>query len=78
MSKDIINRQTYLNKIKPYIDVNLIKVFVGQRRVGKSYLMKMTIDYIKTINKESNFISIDKEQYGFDFIKDYHDLIKYH
>jgi len=77
MSNEIINRQTYLNKIKPYIDVNLIKVFVGQRRVGKSYLMKMTSEYIKKRNKESNFIYIDKEQYNFDFINDYHELIKY-
>ena len=77
MGKNIINRQSYLNKIKPYIGVNLIKVFVGQRRVGKSYLMRMTIDYIKTINKETNFIYIDKEQYNFDFINNYHDLIKY-
>jgi len=77
MSNKIINRPTYLNKIKPYIDVNLIKVFVGQRRVGKSYLMKMTAEYIKTINKKANLIYIDKEQYNFDFINDYHELIKY-
>ena len=77
MSKEIISRDRYLDKIIPYIDVNLIKVFVGQRRVGKSYLMKMTLEYIKSINKKANYIYIDKELYEFDFINDYHDLIKF-
>jgi predicted AAA+ superfamily ATPase len=77
MSKEIINRDRYLDKIIPYINVNLIKVFVGQRRVGKSYLMKMTLEYLKSINKKANYIYIDKELYEFDFINDYHDLIKF-
>jgi len=77
MSKEIISRDRYLDKIIPYIDVNLIKVFVGQRRVGKSYLMKMTLEYLKSINKKANYIYIDKELYEFDFINDYHDLIKF-
>ncbi len=35
---DAIDRLRYLDKIKSYVDKDLIKVFVGQRRVGKSYL----------------------------------------
>jgi len=33
-----IKREHYLKKIAPFIGKNLIKVIVGQRRVGKSYL----------------------------------------
>ena len=37
--KEIIDRPIYINKVLPYIGKNLIKAFIGQRRVGKSYLM---------------------------------------
>jgi predicted AAA+ superfamily ATPase len=73
----IIERKSYLKYIKQFINKELIKVFVGQRRVGKSYLMKMTSNYIQKQNKQANIIFIDKEQYEFDSIKDYHALITY-
>lgn len=73
----IIERKSYLKYIKPYIDKNLIKVFVGQRRVGKSYLMKMTSNFIIKQNQHANIIFIDKELYEFDSITDYHSLISY-
>ncbi|MCA1761050.1 MAG: ATP-binding protein, partial [Bacteroidales bacterium] len=73
----VIERKTYLNNIKPYINKNLVKVFVGQRRVGKSYLMMMTSMHISKQNPKANIIFIDKEQYEFDSITDYHALIKY-
>lgn len=77
MSNEIIVRPTYLNKIKPFIGINLIKVFVGQRRVGKSYLLRMTADYIKKQNPEACILFIDKELYDFDAIVDYVKLIQY-
>ena len=30
-------RSVYIDKLRPFIGKNLIKVFTGQRRVGKSY-----------------------------------------
>lgn len=36
-----IKRQTYIDKVKPFIDSNLIKVFTGSRRAGKSVLMQL-------------------------------------
>ncbi len=77
MSNKIIIRQAYLDKIKPFIGTNLIKVFVGQRRVGKSYLLRMTAEHIKTLYPNANVIFIDKELYDFDAIFDYNTLIKY-
>jgi predicted AAA+ superfamily ATPase len=73
----VIYRNTYLDKIKPFINKDLIKVFIGQRRVGKSYIMQMASDYIRLNNADSNIIYIDKEQYEFDSISDYHSLINY-
>ena len=33
-------RETYLNQIRPFYDVDLIKVIVGVRRAGKSILLE--------------------------------------
>ncbi|HDO06373.1 MAG TPA: ATP-binding protein [Bacteroidetes bacterium] len=73
----VIIRESYLEKIRPFINKNLIKVFVGQRRVGKSYLMKMTAEHVLKQNPQANILYIDKEQYEFDAIRDYHSLIAY-
>lgn len=77
MNKTFIARQKYLDQVKPFIDKQVIKVFTGQRRVGKSYLMLQIIDLIKQKNKKAHIIFIDKEDYTFDSIKNYHDLTNY-
>ncbi len=69
MKQNYINRNLYINKIIPFLDKNLIKVIVGQRRVGKSYLLYQIIDYIKYNNSEANIIYINKERYEFDKIR---------
>jgi len=59
MIKTYIQRPIYLNKIKPFIDKDIIKVIVGQRRVGKSYLLFQIMDEIKkNISKPMLSISI--------------------
>ncbi len=58
----IIVRGKYIEKVRPFINKNLIKVFVGQRRTGKSYLMKMTADYILKQNPDARILYIDKER----------------
>lgn len=60
-----------------YLDKNLIKVFTGQRRIGKSYLMLEVIDEIKKANPEANIIFIDKELYEYEFIKTADHLVSY-
>jgi len=70
-------RPSYLNSIKPFIGKQIIKVLTGQRRTGKSYLMLQIIDFIKQNNAEANIISINKEEFEFDFIKNYNDLYNY-
>ena len=74
---DLIERKKYLEKVDSYIDKNLIKVFIGQRRVGKSYLIKTIINHIKKKVHQANIIYIDKELYDYDNIVAYHELIAF-
>ena len=74
---DLIERKKYLEKVDSYIDKNLIKVFIGQRRVGKSYLIKTIITHIKKKVHQANIIYIDKELYDYDNIVAYHELIAF-
>jgi len=77
MKEDLIVREKYLNKIIPFINKQLIKVFTGQRRVGKSYILNQTIQYLKQIDTKSHIIYIDKENLDFAHIKSATDLNDY-
>jgi predicted AAA+ superfamily ATPase len=46
----MIQREEYLNKLIAFKDKNLIKVIMGIRRCGKSTLLKIYIDYLKSLN----------------------------
>ena len=72
----IIVRQHYLSKVEKYLGKDMIIVLTGQRRVGKSYMLKMIRD-IKAKDKNNNVIYVDKEKKGFDYIKTYQDLNAY-
>ena len=74
MTQEFIFRQKYFDKVRPYIDTELIKVFVGQRRVGKSFLMYQVINYVKENFDEANIIYINKELSEFDKITNYTEL----
>src|SRR5690554_1569663 len=70
-------RTLYIERIRPFIDTNIIKVIVGQRRVGKSYLLYQIIDELLSMKAGAEIIYINKELYEFDKIRDYADLIEY-
>ncbi len=70
-------REFYLQKVKPFIGKDIIKVIVGQRRVGKSFLLFQIMDLIKRENKKAKIVYINKELAEFDKIKNYQDLLKY-
>ena len=71
--RDIIRRKYYFERIKPFIDNNIIKVIVGQRRSGKSYFLFQIINELDS--NDVNIIYINKELYEFHFINDYTDLL---
>lgn len=72
-----ISRPLYVNRVLPFIGKNLIKVFTGQRRVGKSYLMFQIMDVIKKQDSEANIIYINKEDLAFRDIKNEENLNDY-
>jgi len=55
-------RELYIEKIKPFIDKNIIKVLTGIRRSGKSVMLKLIMEELKQ-NKidEKQFININFE-----------------
>lgn len=66
-----LKRNFYLDKIVPYIGNRLIKVIVGQRRVGKSCILRMIINHLineLSVNK-NNILYINKDLYELEFIK---------
>ena len=50
-SNNYIRRGGYLEKITPFINQNLIKVMVGQKILGKSYLLFQEIDFERQKNE---------------------------
>lgn len=69
------SRSFYLNKITKYINNSLIKVIVGQRRAGKSFLLRQIADYlIKNGIPPVNIFYLNKEFIDFDGVVDYKDL----
>jgi len=68
-------RDEYLDRIKGFIGNRLIKVLVGQRRTGKSYVLRQIIGTLINGGVEpKNMVYINKEYTDFDFINNYSDL----
>ena len=74
---DYISRPLYIEKIKPFIGKSMIKVLVGQRRVGKSYHLMQLKDLIIKQEPNTQIIYINKEQNEFSSIKNSDDLFNY-
>lgn len=73
---EILYRQRYIEQIEKYLGKDYIIVLVGQRRIGKSYTLKM-IRSLKEKDSNNNIIFVDKEKEQFDSIKNYQDLNEY-
>ena len=73
----VLIREKYLQKIKPYMGKNIIKVLTGQRRVGKTTILKQIIELIKQEDINANTIYINKEQNKFKHLKTSEDLYQY-
>ena len=71
-----ILRQSYLEKIERYLSKDTIIILTGQRRIGKSYILRLFRDKVSK-DAGANVIFIDKEKHEFDDIKTYQDLNAY-
>ncbi len=70
------SRYDYLKRFNNYLGNNLVKVLVGQRRVGKSYLLRQLMSHLiieKKINRK-NIFYFNKELPGMASIKNNEDL----
>lgn len=77
MRKEYIPRPDYIDRIRPFIGKDIIKVLVGQRRVGKSYLLYQLMDEIQKKYPKASVIYINKEDYAFRDMLTWKDLYEY-
>ena len=57
-----IKRQIYIDKVTPFIDSDLIKVFTGSRRAGKSVMMQLVQKELQERGvEESQILSVNFE-----------------
>jgi len=76
-------RSAYLEQIVSYIGNKLIKVIVGQRRTGKSYIMRQVMNFLMSEHavNPKNIFYINKEYIAFDDIstmKNLEELFEYY
>jgi len=76
MKEGIIERSYYTEKIRPYIGQPIIKILTGQRRIGKSCILKQLMDIIRGMDSDANIIYINKELKEFSEILTDNDLYK--
>lgn len=76
----VITREVYLERIRPFYHMDLIKVITGIRRCGKSVLlMQIMQELISEGTKENHIVYINFEDYDYSFIRtgtDLHEYIK--
>lgn len=77
LPENINNRTHYLDRVRPFIGKNILKVFTGQRRVGKSYLLFQLIAFLQKENPDNAILYINKEDLAFSFIKTAEELHAY-
>ena len=76
MKQKILERLGYSNRIERMFGRGMMIALTGQRRVGKSCVMRHIYNHIAE-DKENHVIYIDKEKTSFDMIANYQDLEAY-
>ncbi len=71
------SRATYIERIKPFMRTPIVKVMIGHRRVGKSYILFQLIELIKKEENDANIIYINKEDIDFVDLNTYKELHDY-
>lgn len=74
---EIIERPTYLNHIVSLLGRGMMIILVGQRRVGKSYMLKQLQSWLRENKEAAHVAFINKELYAFNRIKTADDLYEY-
>ncbi len=68
-------RPEYADKIFSYSGNRLVKVLIGQRRVGKSYILRqLARKFVEQGVDKRNIFFVNRELLDFDFLRTYQDL----
>ena len=61
----MIKREIYMQRIRPFMNTDLIKVFTGIRRAGKSVMLELVKNELKEAGiNEENFLCVNFEQFS--------------
>ena len=74
---EYIERPLYLQRIMPFVQQDIMKILVGQRRVGKSYMLFQLMDRISALDPNGQQIYINKELHEFADLRSSKDLLEY-
>lgn len=65
---DIIVRKKYLSRIISHLNRGMMIILVGQRRVGKSYMLRQLRNWLEENRPEATVVYVNKELIGFSHI----------
>lgn len=74
---EYIERPLYLERIMPFVQKDIMKILIGQRRVGKSYMLFQLMGRISALEPEAQQIYINKELHEFRDLLHHKDLLEY-
>jgi hypothetical protein len=74
---EVVNRPIYLNHIISLLDRGTMIILVGQRRVGKSYMLRQLQEWLTANMDSANVLYISKELYAFSNITNAAELYNY-
>lgn len=70
----LIDRYLYLNRIISHLNRGMMLILVGQRRVGKSFILRLLRQWLETNRDKCSVLYINKEMRDFSNVKTARDL----
>lgn len=77
LPQTLINREVYIRRIQPFMRKSIAKVLIGQRRVGKSFLLFQLMDKVQQEEPDANIIYLNFEDFAFNQIRTAEDMSAY-
>ena len=74
---DIIIRKRYLSHIITHLDRGMMIILVGQRRVGKSFMLRQLQNWLNENQPEATIVYVNKELLEFRHLANANDLYDY-
>lgn len=74
---EIIIRKTYLNHIISHLNRGMMIILVGQRRVGKSFMLRQVRQWLHENSPNANIVYINKELHEFSHLTSANELYDY-